>query len=165
MTGRATSRRMALRAGGACTLAATVGAATAGISQMALADVGAGVSSTSEETVRKWYAAWDTKDLRLLTMLMADDFTFSSPLDDHISRMAYKTQCWDTQHNLIDRFDLLRVFGSGNEAFVLYNGYTKKGNIFRNVEYFQLRDDKVKALECYFGGQDSFPSSVDTGRT
>jgi hypothetical protein len=55
---------------------------------------------------------------------------------------------------------LQRVFGSGNEAFVLYVCRTKNGKTFRNVEYFRLKDDKVEAIECYFGAQSSFPSAV-----
>ena len=32
--------------------------------------------------------------------------TFSSPLDDHISKSDFKARCWDTQIAYIDRFDL-----------------------------------------------------------
>jgi hypothetical protein len=32
------------------------------------------------------------------------------------------------------------------------------------VEYFRLKDNKVAAIECYFGAQSSFPSAVSTGR-
>ena len=57
------------------------------------------------------------------------------------------------------------MFGSGNEAFVMYVCRTKNGKTFRNVEYFRLRrDDKVEAIECYFGAQSSFPSAVSTGQ-
>jgi hypothetical protein len=92
---------------------------------------------------------------------MADNFTFSSAAgDDHISQSAFKTRCWDTQVNLIDRFDLERVFGSGNEALVKYLCHTKNGKSFRNVEYFRLRDGKVETIECYFGGKSTFPSAV-----
>jgi hypothetical protein len=59
---------------------------------------------------------------------------------------------------------LHRVFGSGNEAFVMYVCRTKNGKHFRNVEYLRLKDDKVQAIECYFGAQSSFPSAVSTGQ-
>jgi hypothetical protein len=29
----------------------------------------------------------------------------------------------------------------------------------------RLKDDKVEAIECYFGAQSSFPSAVSTGQT
>jgi hypothetical protein len=57
---------------------------------------------------------------------------------------------------------LLRVFGSGNEAFVMYVCHTKNGKTLRNVEYLRLADDKVEAIECYFGAESSFPSAVSS---
>ena len=157
MKKRAMSRRTILGAG-ACALAAA-----AGIPQIANARAETGLSPKSDATIRKWYAAWEKKDWRPVDVLLADNFTFSSPAgDDHISKSAFKTKCWQTQIDFIERFDLQRVFGSGNEAFVLYVCRTKNGKSFRNVEYLRLKDDKVESIECYFGAQSSFPSAVST---
>ena len=155
MKNRAMSRRTILEAG-ACALAAA-----AGIPQMASAHSESGLSPKNDETIRKWYAAWEKRDWRPVDTLLADNFTFSSAAgDDHISKSAFKAQCWQTQINFIERFDLQRVFGSGNEAFVMYVCRTKNGKSLRNVEYLRLKDDKVEAIECYFGEQSSFPSAV-----
>jgi ketosteroid isomerase-like protein len=121
-----------------------------------------GLGPNNEATIRRYYAAWGKKDWHTVDLLLADDFTFSSPLDDHITKDAFKKGCWDTQIDFTDRFDLKRVFGSGNEAFVLYVGRTTNGKTFRNVEYFRLKDRKVEAIECYFSAQASFPSAVST---
>jgi ketosteroid isomerase-like protein len=158
MTERAMSRRTVLEAGACALIAAT------GVPQLARAGAETGLRSKSQETVRKYYAAWETKDWHPVDMLLADGFTFSSPLDDHISKSDFKAGCWDTQIAYIDRFDLKQVIGTDNEAFVVYVCHTTNGKTFRNVEYFQLRDDKVKAVECYFGGKSSFPSAVSTGK-
>jgi ketosteroid isomerase-like protein len=121
-------------------------------------------NATSEDIVRKWYKAWEKKDQGQFEALMADNFTFTSAAgDDHISRTAFKAQCWDTQIDFIGRFDLERVFGNGNEVFAKYLCHTKNGKSFRNVEYFRLRDGKVESLECYFGGKSTFPSAVSGG--
>jgi len=121
--------------------------------------------STNEEIIREWYAAWEKKDLGTFNMLLADNFTFTSAAgDDHISKSAFKAQCWETQIDFIERFDLERVFGRGDEAVVMYVCRTRNGKSLRNVEYLRLRDDKVEAIECYFGEQSSFPSAVSTGR-
>jgi ketosteroid isomerase-like protein len=118
-----------------------------------------------DEIIRRWYAAWETKDWRLVDALLAEDFTFSSAAgDDHISKSAFKAQCWETQKAFIARFDLQRVFGSGNEAMVMYICHTVNGKTFRNVEYLRLKNDKVAAIECYFGAQASFPSAVSAGQ-
>jgi ketosteroid isomerase-like protein len=157
MKNRAMSRRTILEA--ACALASA-----AGIPQIADAHAQTGLSPKSGKTIRKWYAAWEKKDWRSVDILLADNFTFTSAAgDDHISKSAFKTKCWESQIDYIERFDLQRVFGSGNEAFVMYVCRTKNGKTFRNVEYLRLKDDKVEAIECYFGAQSSFPSAVSTG--
>ena len=156
MTTRAMSRREILEAG-ACVLIAT-----AGVPQMASAATA--LRSKSGEVVRNYYAAWEKKDWPRLDRLLADGFRFSSPLDDHISKSDYKAGCWDTQIAFIDVFDLKQVIATDNEAFVMYICHTANGKTFQNVEYFQLRGGKVKAVECYFGGKASFPSAVSTGK-
>jgi ketosteroid isomerase-like protein len=158
MTRIGVSRRKALQSG-ACALAGA-----AGLLETARARAGTEESTAYEEIVRRWYKAWEKKDQAQFEALMADNFTFTSAAgDDHISKSAFKTQCWDTQVDFIDRFDLERVFGSGNEAFVKYLCHTKNGKSFRNVEYFRLRDGKVESIECYFGGKSTFPSAVSKG--
>ena len=158
MTRIGVSRRKALESG-ACALAGA-----AGLLVTARAHADTERSTTYEEIVRRWYTAWEKKDQSQFDAFMAEDFTFTSAAgDDHISKSAFKTQCWDTQVDFIDRFDLERVFGSGNEAFVKYLCHTKNGKSFRNVEYFRLRDGKVESIECYFGGKSTFPSAVSKG--
>ncbi|HEY8087448.1 MAG TPA: nuclear transport factor 2 family protein, partial [Polyangiaceae bacterium] len=126
------SRRYLLAAG-AGSLAVACGGATP---PPAPARASAPDATHQEEMVRKWYAAWKTKDWGSLDALAADDFTFSSAAgDDHISKSTFKTQCWDTQVALIDRFELESVVGRGDEVFVKYACWTKKGKVFRNVEH------------------------------
>jgi ketosteroid isomerase-like protein len=119
----------------------------------------------NEEIIHKWYAAWENKDLGAFDMLLADNFTFTSAAgDDHISKSAFKTQCWDTQVGFIRHFDLERVATGADDAFVKYLCHTKGGNSFRNVEYIQIKNGKLQSIECYFGAQSSFPSAVSAGQ-
>ena len=121
--------------------------------------------STNEEIIRKWYAAWEKKDLGTFNMLLADNFTFSSAAgDDHISKSTFKTQCWDTQVDFIGRFDLERITTGEEDAFVKYLCHTKNGKSFRNIEYLRIKNGRLESIECYFGAQSSFPSAVSTGR-
>ena len=150
----AMSRRTLLGAG-ACTL---VAAAT--LPEIASGHAETGLSPKNEATVRNYYTRWERKDWHSLDLLLTEDFAFTSPFDDHISKSAYKTGCWDTQVAFIGRFDLTHVIGTGNEAFVMYVCHTTNGKTFRNVEYLRLRDQQVQAVECYFGGQNTIPSAV-----
>jgi ketosteroid isomerase-like protein len=153
------SRRTVLEAG-VCALTAAPA-----VPDIAAAHAQTGLSSKNAETIRKWYAAWQKKDWHPVDVLLADDFTFTSANnDDHISKSTFKTRCWESQIDYIDHFDLKRVIGNGDEAFVLYVCHTKNGKSFRNVEYLRIRDDKLEAIECYFGAQSSFPSAVSTGQ-
>src|SRR5580700_158633 len=80
-----------------------------------------GQNLTNEEIIRKWYAAWEKKDLGTFNTLLADNFTFTSAAgDDHISKSTFKAQCWDTQVNFIGHFDLERITTGGEDAFVKY---------------------------------------------
>ena len=157
MRTRAISRRAVLAAGACAT------AGTAAIPGIAAAHAETGLSPKKQETIRKYYAAWETRDWQPVDILLADNFTFTSANnDDHISKSTFKERCWESQIDFIERFELERVIGNGNDAFVMYLCRTKNGKTFRNVEYFRLSDHKVEAIECYFGGRSSFPSAVST---
>jgi ketosteroid isomerase-like protein len=140
-------------------------AAASGIPNMASAHAETGLSQKSDDLVRAYYLGWEKKDWRAFDSLLTDDFTFSSPLDAHISKSAFKTGCWDTQIAYIGRFDLEHVVGKGNEAFVMYVCHTTNEKTFRNVEYLRLKGGQVQAVECYFGGPHSFTSAVATGQS
>jgi ketosteroid isomerase-like protein len=119
---------------------------------------------TNEDIVRKWYRAWEAKDLGTFNALLADDFTFTSAAgDDHISKRTFKKQCWDTQVDFIGNFDLERMTTGADDAFVKYLCHTKNGKPFRNVEYLRIKNGKIESIECYFGAQSSFPSAVSRG--
>lgn len=153
MTRAAISRRTFL---GAC---AVIGAGTLG---SARAEVDSKLGAENEKTIRRWYASWvKTKDWREAEKMLADDFTFTSAAgDNHISKTEFKTNCWDTQVNYINRFDLLHVFANGNAAFVMYDCSTGNDKRLRNVEFLQLGDGRIKSIECYFGEKSSFPSAI-----
>lgn len=139
--------------------------ARAALPPAASARARAGLSAANQEIIRKYYGGWVKKDWRLVDMLLADNFTFTSAApDDHISKTAFRKQCWDTQSALIEAFDLERMFGAGDEAFVKYLCHTKNGKSFRNVEYLRLQNGRIEAIECYFGGP-GYPSAANTAHT
>ena len=148
--------RRNLIAVGACALA---GAAT--FPGAASARPFLATAMTNEEIIRKYYKAWEKRDWAPIDIVLADNFTFTSPNnDDHISKSAFKTRCWESQVDLIDHFELESVIGSGNEAFAKGLCRTKNKKSFRNVEYFRFSGQKVEAIECYFGGP-GFPSAAN----
>src|SRR6516164_1473196 len=115
MRTRALSRRTVLP-GAVCE-----SAAAAAIPGIAGAHAETGLSPENEETIRKYYAAWEKRDWHPIDILLADNFTFTSANnDDHISKSAFRARCWESQIDFVERFELQRVIGNGNEAFVMY---------------------------------------------
>src|SRR5277367_3333554 len=154
MNARELSRRTILVAGGYAF------GATALVSKLASAHAETESSANSQQIIRKYYKAWENKDWELLDSLLTDSFTFSSAAgDDHISKAAFKTQCWDTQSPYIERFGLVRVLAVGSDAFVMYVCHMKGGKSFRNVEYLRFEEDKVASIECYFGATAGYPTA------
>lgn len=153
MSKRSVSRRNLLGTG-ACALAAA-----AVMPEIAGAHPRAGLSPKAEQIVRDYYAAWEKKDWRALDRLLTDNFTFTSPNDDHDTKSLYKSRCWTPNVNLIEHFDLQQIAGNGNDALVMYVASIKNGKKIENVEHLHLKDGKVESVRCYFGQQNSYPAA------
>jgi len=111
-----------------------------------------------EKTIREYYTAFEKKDWNLMEQILADGFTFSSPLDDHINVKLFEERCWPNAYK-IKRFDVDKLFVNGDEAFVIYDGWTTDGKLFRNSDYFRLKDGKIREYECFFGPGINYPNS------
>ena len=108
--------------------------------------------------IKGWYTAWEKRDWNLLTQVLADGFTFSSPLDDHIKIDTVKERCWPNAGKF-KSVDVQQLVINGDAAFIVTNGYTTAGKFFRNCDYFKIKDGKIAAYECFFGPGVNFPNS------
>ncbi len=115
-------------------------------------------NAQNEKIIRAYYTAYEQKDWNSMEQILADGFTFSSPLDDHISLKLYKERCWPNAYK-IKQFDLEKLVVNGDEAYVIYNGWTTDGKLFRNSEYFKFKDGKISTNECFFGAGINYPNS------
>lgn len=102
------------------------------------------------DLVRRCFEAWETSDRAMLEALLADDFTFTSPNDDHISRAEYWETCWPGREK-IQAIRIEKLVEQGDEAFVRYECQLTDGTRFRNVEYFKFDGARIKGVEVYFG--------------
>jgi ketosteroid isomerase-like protein len=115
--------------------------------------------SSNEKMIRSYYAAYEKKDWSSMERLLADGFTFSSPVDEHISLQTYKEKCWPNCYK-IKKFDVVKLIVNGDDAFVTYNGWTTDGKLFRNTEYFKFKDGKIIENECFFGPGVNYPDNT-----
>ena len=116
--------------------------------------------SNPEKIVRASFRAYETKDRSAIEAVIADDFRFTSPLDNGIDRTTYFNRCWPNSESL-ERFEFVRVIPTGEQVVVTYDAHTKDGRCFRNSEVFTMRDQKIVEVEVYFGW--SIPHEAPAG--
>ena len=105
---------------------------------------------TVSNLIRKYFAAFLAQDRKTLEEGLSNDFTFTSPRDDHISKATFFERCLPGSEQFLT-FQIEKLFVQGNEAFVLYQAELKNGTTFRNTEYYQLEGNKIKEVEVFFG--------------
>ena len=102
------------------------------------------------EIARASYRAYVEKDRAAIDALIADDFHFTSPLDNRIDRKTYFERCWPNSET-ISAFDFIHVVPDGERVFVTYEGQNVGGRRFRNIEIQTVRDGRIVEVEVYFG--------------
>ena len=102
--------------------------------------------------VRQLFSGWEQKDRMAVQTLLADDFTFTSPNegDDHIDQAEYWRKCWPGSE-AIQSFRILNLAEDEDGVFVRYECELTNGKRFRNTEYIRVDDDKIRAVDVYFG--------------
>ena len=98
---------------------------------------------------RMSYQAYVDKDRPAIERLIADDFHFSSPLDNRIDRQTYIERCWPNSANIAD-FKFIHLVQQGERVFATYEGRNTSGNCFRNTEILTVRHGKLVEAEVYF---------------
>lgn len=100
--------------------------------------------------VRRCYQAYVDKDRAALEAVIAEDFHFTSPLDNRLDRATYFERCWPNSQT-IEGFDFIRILPEGETVVVTYEGRRRAGKGFRNTEVLTLRNGKIVEAEVYFG--------------
>ncbi|MGA5563767.1 nuclear transport factor 2 family protein [Streptomyces platensis] len=110
---------------------------------------------TPIDVVRAAFAAYLAQDRAAMDRLLAEDFVFTSPQDDHIDKAAFLETCFPTADRL-RRQEILDVVAiDGEQVFVRYAYELTTGEQHRNVEVMTVRDGRVTETQVYFGG--TFP--------
>jgi ketosteroid isomerase-like protein len=97
---------------------------------------------TNPDVVRECFEGYLTHDRDAAEALIADDFVFTSPRDDHIDRAAFFEHCFPTAGRVRTQ-ELLHVISSdGDDVFVMYEYELLTGERHRSVEVLTVRDSK-----------------------
>jgi ketosteroid isomerase-like protein len=98
------------------------------------------------------FEAYLAGDVATARDLLAEDFTFTSPQDDHIDKAAFLERCFPTASRL-ERQDILQLVAAGGDGvFILYEYELQTGGVHRNAEFIVVRDGRLVETNVFFGG-------------
>ncbi|MGE5292711.1 MAG: nuclear transport factor 2 family protein [Micromonosporaceae bacterium] len=105
------------------------------------------------DIVRAVFDAYIAQDRGTADRLIAEDFAFTSPQDDHIGKAAYLERCFPTADRL--RFqEILELTAAGDDGvFIMYEYELKTGERHRNAEFITVRDGRLAEVQVFFGGR------------
>src|SRR5207237_4433311 len=96
------------------------------------------------------YEAFAAGDRKFFEKHLAEDFTFSSPLDVGLDRAGYFERCWPGAGQG-QKFNFLRFIEHDDEVVVTYEMTKANGEKGRNTEILRVKDNKIVSVEVYFG--------------
>lgn len=108
------------------------------------------MSKDIADIARASYLAYANKDRTAIEALIAEDFHFTSPLDNRLDRATYFERCWPNIER-ISAFDFVDVVAHGDQVFVVYEASDMRGRRFRNAERLTIRGNRLAEAEVYFG--------------
>jgi SnoaL-like domain len=97
-----------------------------------------------------FYRAFAAGDRDMAERIMADAFTFSSPLDVGLDRAGFFERCWPGAGSG-QQFEFVRLLEVGDEVVVTYEMTRADGGRGRNTEVLTFDGDQVSRAEVYFG--------------
>jgi ketosteroid isomerase-like protein len=104
-----------------------------------------------DQLIRGYFKTWVARDRDAMERSVADDFHFTSPLDNRLDRETFFKRCWPGG-DAMAAIDVQRIVPQDdNSAFVIYELTMKDGRRFRNTEFITIRDGKLTEVEIYFG--------------
>ncbi|WP_327316515.1 nuclear transport factor 2 family protein [Streptomyces sp. NBC_01235] len=85
--------------------------------------------------------------------LYADDFTFTSPQDDHIDKTAFFERCFPTADRMTEQRLLYVTPADAELVFAYYEYELTTGGRHRNVEAITVRNGLIREVQVFFGGR------------
>ena len=105
------------------------------------------------DVVRASFLAYRTQDRGAMEQLLADDYVFTSPQDDHIGKADFLTKCFPTADRFVSQ-EIVQLVPAGEDAvFVMYTCELESGDRFSNVEFSTVRDGQLAETQVFFGGR------------
>jgi ketosteroid isomerase-like protein len=105
------------------------------------------------DVVRAAFEAYLAQDAEAMGALIHEDFTFTSPQDDHIDKAAFMERCFPTAARLASQVTLELVPAGDDATFILYEYELLTGERHRNAEHIRVSDGRLIETQVFFGGR------------
>ena len=107
------------------------------------------------DVVRQLQRAFDEQDAATAERLLADDYRFTSPQDDHLDKADWLRICFPTAAHFAER-TILAIEALGSNDVLTYYEYevADTGEVYRNAEVITVRDGRVVETRVFFGGRE-----------
>lgn len=109
--------------------------------------------SRRSELVRSLYSTFIAGDRPEMEALLADDFTFTSPTDDHIDKAEYSSAAGPTAtRSAISRSRPCAWTAMQRSCATARSGWrTRRDSAIRSTWF--ARGERIRAVEVYFGSE------------
>jgi ketosteroid isomerase-like protein len=106
----------------------------------------------NSDVVRTAFDAYLRGDEATARPLYADEFTFTSPQDDHIDRAAFFDRCFPTASRFQRQEIRYLVDLDDNNVLLMYEYVLQDGGRFRNTEVITVQQGRITEAQVFFGG-------------
>jgi hypothetical protein len=107
-------------------------------------------AATRTQLAQDLYRAFADGDREMVETMLADGFTFSSPVDVGLDRAGYFERCWPGAGQG-QQFQFVRLIEAGDEVIVTYEMTRADGGRGRNTEILTFSGERIIGAEVYFG--------------
>jgi len=113
-----------------------------------------------EKVVRAYYTGFETHNWNLVASQLADGFTFTTPINDHISVKEFKDECWGT-NRFTKKVHFIKWAQSRNDLVLLGGINTTDNKLVRNVDIYTFSGERIKSIEVFFGRGSKYPGNTE----
>ena len=113
-----------------------------------------------EKVVRAYYTGFETHNWNLVANQFANGFTFTTPINDHISVKEFRDSCWGT-NKYFKNVHFIKWSQSGKDLILLVEINTTTNKLVRNVDIYSFSGGKIKSIEVFFGRGAKYPGSTE----
>ena len=108
---------------------------------------------SNTDVVRAAFDAYLAQDRYAAERLIAEDYSFTSPQDDHIDKAGFLERCFPTADRLTSQ-EILELVSAGEEGvFILYEYELKNGDRHRSAEFITGRCGRLVETQVFFGAR------------